>query len=201
MQPPDIQKAGFGNAAHSPGKSQCRGSDSKADHVGQRVKLLAKFATRMGGSGHKPVKQIKEDCEPDGVGRVVQVRTAALKRGHYGVEAAKHVRHGQRTGQKVNAPSKPEVASPDAGKSKFMLFEIAHFHRARVLVPPATCWPGRTTISTPSGSQISMREPKRIIPTRSPRIRESPGDFQQTIRRATHPAICLKTTSPRSLCT
>jgi len=45
---------------------------------------------------------------------------------------------------------------------------------------------------------MSTREPNRIIPTRSPRAQWSPGFFRKTIRRASAPAICLKTTRRQS---
>src|SRR5579862_559427 len=196
MQAPDVQEVGLSDAAHAPGKCQSGWSDSKTDHVGQRIELLAEFAARARGTGHKTVEGIEQDRQADGLGGVIQIRAAALERGHHGIKAAQHVGHGHGTGQKIDAAAELDIGSPGTGKTEFVLFEVAHFHRARTLAPPATCWPGRTRISTPAGSQISIREPKRIIPTRSPRITESPTDFQQTMRRATHPAICLKTTSP-----
>src|SRR5262249_30176261 len=71
--------------------------------------------------------------------------------------------------------------------------------RAITLEPPLTWSPTVTAISAPSWSQRSTREPKRTSPTNSPRPTVSPVFFQETTRRATQPAICLKTTSPYSL--
>src|SRR5437870_7468800 len=85
------------------------------------------------------------------------------------------------------------------GYREFVLFDPVHGHRAKMLEPPATCCPGRTTISASRGNQISTRDPKRIMPTRSPSVTVSPSAFQQSTRRAIHPAICFKTISPRSV--
>ena len=71
--------------------------------------------------------------------------------------------------------------------------------RASTLEPAATNCPFFTTISASIGSHTSMREPKRIMPMRSPVPTVAPGCFQLTTRRAIHPAICLKTSSPRSV--
>src|SRR6202795_4159808 len=72
-------------------------------------------------------------------------------------------------------------------------------NRATPLGPPFTLSPTFTAISAPSGSQRSTREPNRTNPTSSPRPTGSPVLFHETTRRATHPAICLKTISPYSL--
>src|SRR5208283_5530369 len=71
--------------------------------------------------------------------------------------------------------------------------------RASTVEPPFTFSPTFTAISAFSGSQISMRDPKRTSPMRSPRATVSPCFFQDTTRRATQPAICLNTISPCSL--
>ena len=70
---------------------------------------------------------------------------------------------------------------------------MVEFHFARILSPPFTICPCLTTTSASIGSQMSTREPNRIIPTRSPRATVSPSRFQHSTRRAMAPAICLKT--------
>src|SRR4029079_3317677 len=61
-------------------------------------------------------------------------------------------------------------------------------------VPPFTLVPSLTRTSTFAGSSKSVRELNFIKPNRSPSARLSPACFQQTIRRARMPAICLQTT-------
>ena len=48
----------------------------------------------------------------------------------------------------------------------------------------------------PAGNITSTREPNLISPTRSPRQHGSPVFLVKTMRRASNPAICLKTTVP-----
>ena len=54
---------------------------------------------------------------------------------------------------------------------------IVEFHFASMLSPPFTFCPRRTTICASMGSQTSTREPKRMMPTRSPRATASPFRF------------------------
>ena len=60
--------------------------------------------------------------------------------------------------------------------------------------PPRTCVPSRTRTSTVGGSSKSVRDPNFIMPKRSPHFTLSPFRFQQTIRRARMPAICVHLT-------
>src|ERR1700682_3635860 len=65
---------------------------------------------------------------------------------------------------------------------------------ARIEAPPLTRSPTATLISDGAGKITSVREPNLIRPTRSPRETASPTFLVKTIRRASKPAICLKTT-------
>src|ERR1700733_9406685 len=98
MQAPDVKEVSLGNAANTPSKGQRRGSDSKADHVRKRVKLFAELAIRAGGPAYKSVEGIEDNCQSDGLRGIVQIRAAALERGHHGIKAAKHVGHGHGAG-------------------------------------------------------------------------------------------------------
>jgi len=62
------------------------------------------------------------------------------------------------------------------------------------VMPPRTRSPSATVTFTFAGSKTSVRELNLIMPKRSPRFSRSPVCFQQTIRRARMPAICLHTT-------
>src|SRR5207245_11488560 len=69
--------------------------------------------------------------------------------------------------------------------------------RAMIVDPPATCSPAFTSTLAVSGKYTSVREPKRIIPKRSPLANWSPTSAQATIRRAIAPVSCLTTTVAR----
>src|SRR5260370_4019647 len=72
---------------------------------------------------------------------------------------------------------------------------MAHFMTLPMIVTPAfTCIPSSTKSSTDPGIVKSVREPNFIIPKRSPHSTLSPARFQQTIRRARIPAICVHLT-------
>src|SRR5262249_44207742 len=64
-----------------------------------------------------------------------------------------------------------------------------------IVSPPRTRIPFLTTISTCDGIKRSVRDPNFIIPKRSPHSTLSPRRFQQTIRRASTPAICVHVTT------
>src|SRR5438876_385982 len=76
----------------------------------------------------------------------------------------------------------------------------AHVRSPRTVTPPVTRSPTRTRTSVPRGITQSVREPKRIMPKRSPAASLSPGPTRQTIRRATAPAIWTTVTRAVSPC-
>ena len=67
-----------------------------------------------------------------------------------------------------------------------------------IVVPPCTFIPFVTVTFTFAGNTRSVRELNFIRPMRSPRASWSFLCFQQTMRRARMPAICLQTTVTRS---
>src|SRR5207245_6420857 len=69
-------------------------------------------------------------------------------------------------------------------------------HQDKILAigvtPPRTCIPSLTSNSEGALIVRSVREPNFIMPKRSPARTASPSFFQQTIRRANTPAICVQ---------
>src|SRR5437762_5620541 len=76
---------------------------------------------------------------------------------------------------------------------------LAHFlaSRAITLEPPDTRSPTLTRTTASRGKYTSVREPKRIIPKRSPFLSSSPTFAQPTILRAIMPVSCRTTITPR----
>src|SRR6266702_933713 len=66
---------------------------------------------------------------------------------------------------------------------------------ARMLEPPFTFCPTLTCKIASTGKITSVLEPNLIRPTRCPRSSRSPSRGTNTMRRASRPAICLKTIS------
>src|SRR6476646_3494419 len=60
--------------------------------------------------------------------------------------------------------------------------------------PPLTRSPTATFTAVPIGRNVSIRDPNRIKPNRSPHTARSPGETQQTIRLAINPATCTHST-------
>src|ERR1700739_2960298 len=127
----------------------------------------------MGSPGDETVESIKDDGQTDRSRGVIEIDDAALHRRQNGIKAAQQIADGECARKKINAAPQAMIARLD--ESKFLLVRFSHRHRASTLTPPATCWPGRATISASCGSQTSMREPKRIRPIRSPDFTLSPG--------------------------
>src|SRR3989440_12175585 len=69
--------------------------------------------------------------------------------------------------------------------------------RAMIVDPPATWSPTFTRTLAARGKYTSVREPKRIIPKRSPLANSSPTFAQATIRRAIAPVSCRTTSVAR----
>ena len=93
------------------------GRDAEADHVRQRVELLAEFGVGSGGAGDEAVEGVEHDGEADGAGGIVEVRDAALEGRQHGVEAAQEVAHGEQAGQHVDAAPHPLAGRPANPKS------------------------------------------------------------------------------------
>src|SRR5436190_14364646 len=76
---------------------------------------------------------------------------------------------------------------------------LAHFFasRAITLEPPDTRSPTFTRTTASSGKYTSVREPKRIIPKRSPFLSSSPTFAQPTILRAIIPVSWRTTITQR----
>src|SRR5262249_48415918 len=149
------------------------------------------------GPGHKPVERVEQNSESDRLGRLIEITVTTLKRGEHRVESTQHVGHSEEPGQEVHPPAPPAVLGLQPGGDPVLVWlEPVHDQRARTLRPPATCWPGRTRTSAPARSQTSTPDPKRILPTRPPSATGSPSDFQNSTRRAIHPAIWRKRISP-----
>ena len=70
---------------------------------------------------------------------------------------------------------------------------------ASTVSPPTAVWPTATRSAAALGRNTSTREPKRIRPKRSPMPILVPASAQQTMRRATSPAICTAATVPFGL--
>src|SRR5438093_1380096 len=73
------------------------------------------------------------------------------------------------------------------------LFVHQSGRRAMIVDPPETWSPVFTRTSASSGKYNSVREPKRIIPKRSPFFNSSPTFDQATMRLAIAPVSCLTT--------
>src|ERR1700678_33481 len=64
---------GGGKGLKSPGVSEEAGSDSEGNDIGQRIKLLAKFAGGFGHARDAAIERVKRDGEADGQGGPVEM--------------------------------------------------------------------------------------------------------------------------------
>src|SRR5207249_3133021 len=110
---------------------------------------------------------------------------------HYPAQVAQ-VLHQLRSGDLFYGSDTPGKGQESRSHSK------ADHVRERILLPARTWSPTVTCNSTAGPTSTSTREPNLISPTRSPRSSLSPGRFQNTIRRASKPAICFTITVPCS---
>src|SRR5882762_3886472 len=209
--------------AESPSVSQNRRRNSETHHVRQRIKLHSKLRIGSRHPRDASVHRIKQNGQPDGLRRMVEIFFPPDQSGNRSVVATKQVRHREQAGNQKNSAAQPCAPGGLLHKRHLVLFSFAHVPsrvtqhsttrrasipqlfcaltgiRAITLDPPFTLSPTFTANSAPSGSHRSTRDPNRTNPTNSPRPTKSPVFFHDTTRRATHPAICLKTISPYSL--
>src|SRR5215208_3067525 len=127
--------------------------------------------------GRLAVQHIKNHRDQDGDGsrHVVRVEDGKDRK-----HAAKEVAGGKQIGNQVHGGF-----SALAVLSK-RVAQTSRFHRnsPRMVSPPLTRSPTATFRAVLTGTNVSMRDPKRINPKRSPRCTRSPVDTQQTMRRA-----------------
>src|SRR5262249_12325116 len=69
-----------------------------------------------------------------------------------------------------------------------------HGNSPRMVSPPLTRSPTATFTAVPIGRNVSIRDPNRIKPNRSPSTARSLGEAQHTIRLAINPATCTHNT-------
>src|SRR5271168_472314 len=96
-------------APHAPRIRQHRGSDAKADDVGQRIELHAKLGVRTRHARHAPVHRIENDRQPDGFGGMIEIIWPANKRCNRRIVTTQKIRSGEQARQKENSAPQPRI--------------------------------------------------------------------------------------------
>src|SRR5882724_207581 len=202
--------------AKSPHPREQSRRHAESDHVRQGIKLAAKVAGGIGHAGNAAIQTISYHSHANRQGSMIKVPELLARTQHrlaQCVIACTNIRRCKQRRQNVHA-----FAHAVFSHRRKLVFPSPHgrrhFHRkapvfsrfgeggdlregvtfARMLDPPLTRSPRFTLISAGWGKMTSVREPNLIMPTRCPRASFAPGLGLNTIRRASSPAICLKTT-------
>src|ERR1700730_19064340 len=118
-----------GQVANPPRISEQRRSDPKADHVGERIELLAELRVRPGQPRHSAVERIKQDRQANGFRCVVErigLLNGAEQRGYAGIVAAQQVAHSEQAGNQKNSAAKLRIPDPRYAGRKLGLFGVRH---------------------------------------------------------------------------
>src|SRR5216684_7593755 len=205
-----------GQQAKSPHPREQGRRHAESDHVRQRIEFAAKVAGGIGHASYATVKPVCYHRHANRQGSVIKMPELLARAQHrlaQRVIASADIRRSKQRRQNVHA-----FAHAVFSHRRKLVFPSPHwrrhFHRkapvfsrfgeegdlregitlARMLDPPLTRSPSFTLISAGCGKMTSVREPNLIMPTRCPRASFAPGLGLNTIRRASSPAICLKTT-------
>src|SRR6202030_1912263 len=172
---------------------QQRWRDAERNDVGQRIELATECAFVPAKARQTPIQKIENERAQNKPDRLVKkigrrVGVAALQ---------------ERALQNFERCSEPTEQIPRRHQVRQQinlrrLFVHDSGRRAIIVDPPATCSPTFTNTSAARGKYTSVRDPKRIIPKRSPLLTSSPTSDQATIRRAIAPVSCLTTIVTRS---
>ncbi len=140
-----------------------RGREAERDRVDQRVEFLAEPAPAVGGARHAPVERVGDAAEDD-----VRdgAREVAARGGDDREDAEEQIGEREAVGQQDDA----RVAR-GARATRHAPSELA---RAAVVPANVVC-PTFTCTGVPGGRKTSTREPKRMIPMRSPWLTVSPS--------------------------
>src|SRR5262249_7344861 len=177
----------------SPGVGEHRRRDSERDEIRERIVFFAELRSGMRPAGDAAVESVEHRRRDDEDGRRLE---RALDRPPDREISAEEISDREECRQPEEAPRKPLRESSRSNGPR-LVQTLVHFHRARPVCPALTLSPSPTRISVASGGKTSTREPNRIMPTRSPRVKASPGRGQKMMRLARTPAICLNITAPR----
>src|SRR5580658_8568893 len=219
----------IGQKTESPYEGQQAWRHAKRNHIGQRVELLAEVGRSVGHSGNAAVKRIEGNGKEDGDSRPVEVDLCIVGNGIEGLgnrEVACAETSGRKQrGQKIHAAAQPgpvscarllrievvhapslsatsgrTLAEAERSDLRTGTAMVASSISASTVAPPFTLSPTFTLRAASAGTMTSTLEPNLMRPTRCPRSTLSPAFKLNTMRRASRPAICLKTTSmPSSL--
>src|SRR2546423_515414 len=163
-----------------------RGRDPEAHHVHQAVELRPEAGAGLGEPGHPAVQRVEDAREKDVPPGAVEL---AARREHDGPDAEEQIEEREQAGHDDHdAPHRPTGEGPHAAYSASTLAP------ARTRSPTATRSAGRPA----AARNTSTREPKRIMPRRSPCVARAPTAPSVTMRRATSPAICRTSSAPRA---
>src|SRR5579872_5808605 len=170
------------------------------------VKFASEIACSSSHSGDAPIQPIEQHREADRLGGVIEVPKFCRSRMHHfedGVVAKRHICRGKQRGEDVHPFTE---AAPRLGwrlihqriLSEAMVLapasDLCEGRYASTLEPPFTRSPTFTFGRAEASSWTSQREPNLMRPMRWPRSTRSPILGLNTMRRASSPAICLKTT-------
>src|SRR5579872_1537908 len=168
----------------------------------------------MSHSGNAPIESIEQHRKSDRFGgevKVPRLRYRTVCDLQDCVIAKRYV--GGRKERRQNVHAFPQPARRpilQTAARNFWNFRVVHYlapwvagsgrtacaacTTAKTLAPPFTLSPTLTCSLAAASMRTSTRDPNLINPTRSPRSTLSPTFLVKTIRRASNPAICLKTT-------
>src|SRR2546421_9518596 len=161
------------------------GGDSEAHHVHQAVELRAEPRAGLGEPGDPAVQRVEDAGEKDVPAGPVEL---AARREHDGPDAEEQVE------QREQARHHDHDAPHRRGEGPHDGYSASTLAPARTRSPTAT----RSTGRPAAARNTSTREPKRIMPMRSPCVARAPTAPSVTIRRATSPAICRTSSGPRA---
>src|SRR5215471_19167406 len=162
-------------------------SDSKRDDIGERIELHPEFARCFSKPGDAAIEAVQNIADADQNRCAVPI---ASQSPDDGVVTAENITDREKTGHnRKTAPNSNlilDFSCPLHSSGLSLMMPIG-------VEPPRTRVPRSTVASVPAGKSTSTRDPNRMSPMSSPFPTVSPTFFQHTIRRATNPAICVKT--------
>src|SRR5262249_54656590 len=167
------------------------------DDVGEGVELHAELARGPHEPGHATVQQVHDHRHVD---RERRLGVPALHRQQQREESAEEVARGEQARPQEDALAPPLAELLPAPPPGALGVTSDHGRSPSTVTPPVTRSPTRTRNRVPRGSTQSVRDPKRIMPMRSPASTLSPVATRQTMRRAAIPAICTTVTRADSPC-